>query len=40
VYAADALTRHLRNKFNVNVEVKHIEQEAKNWINLPPAKKS
>jgi len=37
VFAADALARHLRNKFNVKVEVKHIEQEAKNWINLPPA---
>jgi len=37
VYAADALARHLRNKFNVKVELKHIEQEAKNWINLPPA---
>ena len=37
VYAADALARHLRNKFNVKVEVKHVEQEAKNWINLPPA---
>jgi aminoglycoside/choline kinase family phosphotransferase len=37
VYAADALSRHLRNKFNVKVELMHIEQEAKNWINLPPA---
>ncbi|MEO8762813.1 MAG: RNase adapter RapZ [Ginsengibacter sp.] len=26
VYAADALTRHLRNKFNVRVELHHIEQ--------------
>lgn len=33
VYAADALARHLRNKFNVKIELKHIEQEAKNWIN-------
>jgi aminoglycoside/choline kinase family phosphotransferase len=33
VYAADALARHLRNKFRVKVELKHIEQEAKNWIN-------
>ncbi|MBC7851577.1 MAG: phosphotransferase [Chitinophagaceae bacterium] len=37
VYAADALARHLRNKFHVKVELKHIEQEAKNWINLPPS---
>lgn len=33
VYAADALARHLRNKFKVKIELKHIEQEAKNWIN-------
>lgn len=33
VYAADALARHLRNKFRVKVELKHIEQEAKNWVN-------
>lgn len=33
VYAADALARHLRNKFGVRIELKHIEQEAKNWIN-------
>lgn len=35
VYAADALARHLRNKFNVKIELKHIEQESKNWINIP-----
>ncbi len=35
VYAADALARHLRNKFKVKIELKHIEQEAKNWINEP-----
>lgn len=33
VYAADALARHLRNKFQVKVDLKHIEQEAKNWVN-------
>lgn len=33
VYAAEALARHLKNKFNVKIELKHIEQEAKNWIN-------
>lgn len=33
VYAADALARHLRNKFKVKVEVRHVEQDAKNWIN-------
>jgi aminoglycoside/choline kinase family phosphotransferase len=26
VYAADALTRHIRNKFNVKVDLHHIEQ--------------
>lgn len=33
VYAADALARHLRNKFKVKTEVRHLVQEAKNWIN-------
>ncbi|GAB4093904.1 RapZ C-terminal domain-containing protein [Flaviaesturariibacter terrae] len=33
VYAADALARHLRNKYNVKVELCHTVQEAKNWIN-------
>ena len=33
VYAAEALARHLRNKFKVRIELKHIEQESKNWIN-------
>lgn len=27
VYAADALTRYLRNKFNVRIELNHIEQK-------------
>jgi len=34
-YAADALARHLRNKFHVKVNLHHIEQEAKNWVNTP-----
>ena len=33
VYAAEALARHLRNKFNVKVEISHVEQEARNWVN-------
>jgi aminoglycoside/choline kinase family phosphotransferase len=33
VYAADALTRHLRNKYHVKIDLHHIEQEAKNWVN-------
>jgi len=35
VYAADALARHLRNKFHVKIDLHHIEQEAKNWVNTP-----
>lgn len=33
VYAADALARHLKNKFGVKVTLCHVVQEAKNWIN-------
>jgi len=33
VYAADALARHLRNKFKVKIDLNHIEQEKKNWMN-------
>jgi aminoglycoside/choline kinase family phosphotransferase len=33
VYAADALTRHLRNKFHVKIDLHHLEQEEKNWVN-------
>ncbi len=35
VYAADAMARHLKNKFKVKVELKHIVQEEKNWQNTP-----
>lgn len=38
VYAADALTRHLKNKYKVNVELFHREQEAKGWKNPLPKK--
>jgi hypothetical protein len=37
VYAADALARHLRNKYKVKIELCHVEQESKNWINAVPA---
>jgi hypothetical protein len=37
VYAADALARHLRNKFKVKVELKHLVQDEKNWINELPS---
>ena len=33
VFAADALARHLKNKFKVKIELKHLEQESKNWEN-------
>jgi aminoglycoside/choline kinase family phosphotransferase len=33
VYAADALARHLRNKFHVTVDLVHREQEARKWVN-------
>ena len=39
VYAADALARHLKNKFKVKIEVEHLVQDAKNWINTPPDRK-
>jgi len=34
VYAAEALARHLKNKFGVKVEIAHVEQDAKQWQNL------
>jgi RNase adapter protein RapZ len=33
VYAADAMARHLRNKFKVKTAITHVEQDAKNWVN-------
>jgi aminoglycoside/choline kinase family phosphotransferase len=33
VYAADSLARHLRNKFGVTVDLRHLEQEVKDWKN-------
>ena len=38
VYAADALARHLKNKFRVKVELKHAVQDEKQWINPLPVK--
>ncbi len=38
VYAADALARHLKNKYKVQVELCHREQEEKNWLNKIEAK--
>ena len=35
VYAADALASHLKNKFKVKIELEHLVQDAKNWINNP-----
>lgn len=34
VYAADALARHLRNKFKVKIELNHLVQDKKNWVNI------
>lgn len=34
VFAADALARHLRNKFKVKIELKHLVQDEKNWKNI------
>ncbi|MFV0606952.1 MAG: phosphotransferase [Niabella sp.] len=39
VYAADAMVRHLKNKFKVKVTLNHWVQEEKNWINEPAATK-
>lgn len=39
VYAADALARHLKNKFKVKIELTHKVQDAKNWLNPLPDKK-
>ncbi len=35
VYAADALARHLKNKFGVQIDLCHRIQEEKNWCNTP-----
>ena len=40
VYAADALARHLKNKFKVKIELNHLIQDEKNWQNPLPEKKS
>jgi len=36
VYSADALARHLRNKYGVKIELCHLVQEEKNWNNSRP----
>ncbi|MGB1243000.1 MAG: RapZ C-terminal domain-containing protein [Chitinophagales bacterium] len=33
VYSADQLTQHLQEKYGIKVQLEHIEQERKNWIN-------
>jgi aminoglycoside/choline kinase family phosphotransferase len=33
VYSADAMVKHLQEKYNLNVEAYHIRQEEKCWIN-------
>ncbi|MDZ4794593.1 MAG: RNase adapter RapZ [Bacteroidota bacterium] len=39
VYAADAMVRHLKNKFNVKIELNHFVQDEKKWQNTLPEKK-
>lgn len=39
VYAADALARHLKNKFKVKIQLTHCVQDARNWNNPLPEKK-
>jgi aminoglycoside/choline kinase family phosphotransferase len=38
VYAADAMARHLKNKFKVKIELNHWVQDEKNWHNPLPDK--
>jgi aminoglycoside/choline kinase family phosphotransferase len=38
VYAADALARHLKNKFKVNVQLSHCVQDIRDWKNPLPGK--
>ncbi len=33
VYSADALAEHLKEKYQVNIQLEHLVQDAKNWIN-------
>ena len=33
VYAADALTKHLQEKYGLTIKLEHIEQERKGWKN-------
>jgi hypothetical protein len=33
VYAADALAKHLRNKYRVKIDLQHLVQEARGWKN-------
>jgi aminoglycoside/choline kinase family phosphotransferase len=40
VYAADALARHLKNKFKVKIELRHMVQDEKDWQNPLPEKQS
>jgi aminoglycoside/choline kinase family phosphotransferase len=35
VFAADSLATHLAEKYKVKTVVRHIEQEAKGWVNEP-----
>jgi aminoglycoside/choline kinase family phosphotransferase len=39
VYAADQLARHLRNKFKVKIELRHLVQDERQWKNPLPENK-
>ena len=38
VYAADALARHLKNKFRVKIDLRHCVQDERKWVNALPGK--
>ena len=33
VFAADSLSKHLQQKFGCKIELQHVVQDAKNWVN-------
>ena len=36
VYAADALAKHLKTKYQLKIDLCHLVQEEKNWLNMLP----
>lgn len=33
VYSADAMAKHIKEKYGIDATVHHVEQEAKGWVN-------